>query len=598
MHWNIKGFQAYKLSTILTTCAAADIIALTETKEIENNMMEHIPGYVQFTQYAFVAPEKAKSYAMASGGIKVLCKPEVGDRMSICAKDEDRHYMWLKIEKTGVKPTFLGIAYFPPKDSDLYTHKRTTPESILGPMMEDMDRLCGSYIKPPVIILMDLNCHSGSLQPIMLRTEYPFQTGERQTYKNQETWKRSTLHEHEPTGIELKVLEDIGVAGLVILNGIKGFPATEVGMHHSLTSRKTRKVSSSLPDYALCSEDTQPQILQLKVHALKKISDHKLIEMQYTEPLSDGQTHEDPQLERCQEQSKYYVLGTAGLDRFTDEFARYLEDFDTPASLDVQGTRTSLRKLHTQFMQTMRRFGRKVSKHTETFCNINSDWYDSEVQTVMDQLNHMFAEENEEQYLSRPDFRSLSALHKSLTRTKLRDRQKMIQSRAIADITTNPKAFYRLLRSYSQQAPKGMVEDWYMHGQALFPISWTEAEPRPLHKNGSITLKDNYRYIMITFILYTLYATTVNNQITPSLNHANQFFQAGFRKKHSCAHHLFTTSVLIEQSIQDKQPLHACFVDLKKAFDTVPRQLLWEAYRRGGVPECWIRAILDSCGTA
>lgn len=81
-----------------------------------------------------------------------------------------------------------------------------------------------------------------------------------------------------------------------------------------------------------------------------------------------------------------------------------------------------------------------------------------------------------------------------------------------------------------------------------FPYTWAEAEARPLHKNGQLSNKDNYRYIMLTAIFYKVYSITVNNQITPYLDQERQFFQAGFRKKHSFVHHLLTLRTLIEQS--------------------------------------------------
>lgn len=283
----------------------------------------------------------------------------------------------------------------------------------------------------------------------------------------------------------------------------------------------------------------------------------------------------------------------------------------------------------------------------------------------MDQLNAMLAQEDGHLALAAEDFRSLSAIHKKMTREKLQAKQQAIQTKAIMDIRVNPRAFYRLLRSPQLRPPPGSLQDWCEHGQQLyhskdpihdrpatlskyhggnvfteamitkalahlknnkaadsymvrgeylkvladskfsrimaqlfnqllqrgeFPRTWTQAEAQPLHKNGNMLVKDNYRYIMITAILYKLYATTVNHQITPYLNQDSQFFQAGFRKRHSCAHHLFITRVLIEQAVQSKEPLFACFVDLKKAFDTVPRHLLWEAYGRAKIPMQWIRA--------
>lgn len=54
-----------------------------------------------------------------------------------------------------------------------------------------------------------------------------------------------------------------------------------------------------------------------------------------------------------------------------------------------------------------------------------------------------------------------------------------------------------------------------------FSQTWSVAEARPLHKSGATGVKDNYRYIMITSMFYKLYATTVNDKITPYLQNAS-----------------------------------------------------------------------------
>jgi hypothetical protein len=52
--------------------------------------------------------------------------------------------------------------------------------------------------------------------------------------------------------------------------------------------------------------------------------------------------------------------------------------------------------------------------------------------------------------------------------------------------------------------------------------------------------------------------------------------QAGFKKDFRTTNNLFILRTLTEQSSFQKKNLYTCFVDLKKAFDTVPRDLLWQ----------------------
>jgi hypothetical protein len=59
--------------------------------------------------------------------------------------------------------------------------------------------------------------------------------------------------------------------------------------------------------------------------------------------------------------------------------------------------------------------------------------------------------------------------------------------------------------------------------------------------------------------------------------------QAGFRKDFRTTDNLFILRTLTEQAKFLKKQLYTCFVDFKKAFDTVPRDLLWQVLEELGV---------------
>jgi hypothetical protein len=52
--------------------------------------------------------------------------------------------------------------------------------------------------------------------------------------------------------------------------------------------------------------------------------------------------------------------------------------------------------------------------------------------------------------------------------------------------------------------------------------------------------------------------------------------QAGFRKDYRTIDQLFILRTLIEHNKAKKKPLHYCFVDFKKAFNIVSREVLWQ----------------------
>ena len=54
---------------------------------------------------------------------------------------------------------------------------------------------------------------------------------------------------------------------------------------------------------------------------------------------------------------------------------------------------------------------------------------------------------------------------------------------------------------------------------------------------------------------------------------------------------MFVLRTLIESSRSSKQPLYSCYVDFKKAYDTIPRDLLWLKLQRIGVHGEFLHAM-------
>ena len=63
--------------------------------------------------------------------------------------------------------------------------------------------------------------------------------------------------------------------------------------------------------------------------------------------------------------------------------------------------------------------------------------------------------------------------------------------------------------------------------------------------------------------------------------------QCGFRKGRGCVDMIFTARQLVEKSREHDDPLYILFVDLKKAYDSVPRKALWCVLEKCGVPRQW-----------
>lgn len=67
--------------------------------------------------------------------------------------------------------------------------------------------------------------------------------------------------------------------------------------------------------------------------------------------------------------------------------------------------------------------------------------------------------------------------------------------------------------------------------------------------------------------------------------------QCGFRKGRSCTDMIFVVRQLIEKSWEHESKAFFTFIDLKKVYDSVPREVMWLALSKLGVPELVVKLI-------
>ena len=106
----------------------------------------------------------------------------------------------------------------------------------------------------------------------------------------------------------------------------------------------------------------------------------------------------------------------------------------------------------------------------------------------------------------------------------------------------------------------------------IFPNTWNQGLITPLHKSGDKYDPNNYRGICVNSNLGKILCMIINHRILNFLTESNVLSksQIGFLPKYRTTDHIYTLNTLIDNQInKNKSKLFSCFVDFKKAFDSI-----------------------------
>ena len=132
--------------------------------------------------------------------------------------------------------------------------------------------------------------------------------------------------------------------------------------------------------------------------------------------------------------------------------------------------------------------------------------------------------------------------------------------------------------------------------QRQVPRDWSEAILIPIPKRGDLSQCDNWRGISLLEVVGKVMARILQERLQQVAEDELPESQCGFRKGRGCSDMSFVIRQLVEKSMEHRSKQFLVFVDLKKAYDSVPRAVLACLGEVGCTCQCGRTCEVLSCG--
>uniref|UniRef100_A0A914WDC8 Reverse transcriptase domain-containing protein n=1 Tax=Plectus sambesii TaxID=2011161 RepID=A0A914WDC8_9BILA len=122
------------------------------------------------------------------------------------------------------------------------------------------------------------------------------------------------------------------------------------------------------------------------------------------------------------------------------------------------------------------------------------------------------------------------------------------------------------------------------------PPAWRTSTTIPIWKGkGDVSDCPNYRPIRLLCHSMKIFERVLDRRIRSIVTISTN--QCGFVKGCGTTDAIHAARLLLEKHREKQKKVHVSFLDLEKAFDRVPHELIWYALRSHGVPEAYVRWV-------
>jgi hypothetical protein len=123
------------------------------------------------------------------------------------------------------------------------------------------------------------------------------------------------------------------------------------------------------------------------------------------------------------------------------------------------------------------------------------------------------------------------------------------------------------------------------------PQQWKESIILPVYKKGDKTDCISYREISLLSTAYKILSNIFLTMLTPYVNEIIGDHQCGFHRNRSTMDQIFYIRQILEKKYEYNGTVHQLFIDFKKAYDSIKREVLYNILLEFDIPKKLFRLI-------